>query len=269
MHVYNIRVEERSDTERCRLLAEVEYDDRSRQCETYWFDFPSEVRDDISVSGNPWLVCLIPLAVTLGQPLRIHAPVDSTLLANIDELMHVWKSWYPPLAPVDISAESFDGGLIRQSGRTAAFFSGGVDAFFTVLRHDDPQHLRHPTPVDDLLTIWGFDIPLDRPDEFSFMLESLQVAAIKLDKAIIDIGTNIRTTRWGEAHWGNLAHGCGLGSIGLALEPRFKKVMIGSGSGYVFLQPWGSHYVTDPLLSTSRLSVSHDGSAYDRSAKTE
>ena len=37
--------------------------------------------------------------------------------------------------------------------KTAAFFSGGVDAFFTVLKHGDPAGARD-TSIDHLLHVW-------------------------------------------------------------------------------------------------------------------
>src|SRR3989338_4544396 len=80
-----------------RLRGEVSYDNRSYNSEAYWFDIPKGYSQNISESGNPWLACLLPLALTLGEPLRIDLPVDKVLFKNITKLIQIWKSWYPQL----------------------------------------------------------------------------------------------------------------------------------------------------------------------------
>ena len=134
-------------------MADVTYDDQPGEPQTYWFEFPASYRDQISTSGNPWLVALAPLAVTLGEPLRIQSAVDAELFGNVEELMHVWASWYPHLKPVPVYPDEVSEIEPGSTRCTAAFFSGGVDSFFTVLRHDDPAHLQVRRPVDDLLTV--------------------------------------------------------------------------------------------------------------------
>jgi hypothetical protein len=254
---------------RVRLCADVTYDDRPGEPETYWFDVPEEYEKDLSVSGNPWLVALLPLAVTLREPFKVEAAVDLQLLANAEEIMGAWRCWYPHLQPIPLCAEVGQQDLTSPPERVASFFSGGVDSFFTVLRHDDPDHLRIRHPVDDLLAVWGFDVPLSKPEEFDQMRTSLRKAADQLGKGFVDVATNLRTTRWREATWADLAHGCALGSVAHALGGRYRVVMIGSSAGYERLYPWGSHPITDPLLSSGDLRVVHDGAAYNRFMKIE
>ena len=121
---------------RVQLTGEVIYGDRAVRPEIYWFEVPEKYAEFLSKSGNPWLVCLLPLAVTLGEPLRISEPVDSQLLENAQELMRIWKCWYPHLHLIPIEAE-VEIKRHESPERTAAFFSGGVDSFFTVLWHGD------------------------------------------------------------------------------------------------------------------------------------
>ena len=124
--------------DRVRLTGTVAYDDRPGRTEEYWFDVADAHASSLSQSANPWLVALIPLAVTLGEPLRLALPLDATLLDNVLELQEIWRCWYPRLAPVDVQAPVVGSGHPDASARTAAFFSGGLDSFFTVLRRDDP-----------------------------------------------------------------------------------------------------------------------------------
>lgn len=254
---------------RLRLVGTVAYDDRRASVEEYWFDVPERHASSLSTSGNPWLAALLPLAVTLGQPLRLSLPVDRSLYENVQELQRIWICWYPHLRPIPIEADLADPVQNRDSAKAAAFFSGGVDSWFTVLWHSAERAEPKRVPINDLLCVWGFDIPLENADGFRQMRIMLQTAAGELGKELVDVTTNLRETRWREADWTYLSHGAGLASIALALEGRYARVLLGSSGGYGDLTPWGSHVVTDHLFSTARTSIITDGSAFGRVSKTE
>jgi hypothetical protein len=254
-------------SDRVRLLGEVVYDDNTLPGEIYWFDVPQEYRNFLSENGNPWLVCLVPLAMTLGEPLKINLPVDRVLLKNVRQLQLIWKSWYPYLTKVAIEAPAAD--LHREGpGKTAAFFSGGIDSFFTILRHSKLDFLGR-LPVDELITVGGFDIPVERQREFEVMRAYLEKSASRLGIQFVDISTNIKDTSWSKARWGKLAHGCGLATIAHLLDKRFSNMLVGSTGGYANLRPWGSHVLTDPLLSSGQMTFVHDGSEFSRIKKTQ
>src|ERR1700744_5718174 len=94
MELVGVRVEESPSTRgRVRLVGEVAYDDRPGAPEQYWFDVPEELAGDLSLSGNPWLACLLPLAVVRREPLRLSRPCDPVLVANASRLMKIWCGW--------------------------------------------------------------------------------------------------------------------------------------------------------------------------------
>ena len=68
---------------------------------------------------------------------------------------------------------------------------------------------------------------------------------------------------------GPLWHGGGIVSTGLALEKRYAQLVIASTYSYSNLAPWGSHPLTDPLLSALGTRVIHDDAAFSRIEKTE
>ena len=150
---------------RVRLVGTVAYDDGPRTTEEYWFEVPADDADALTESGSPWLACLAPLASWLGQPLRLGLPVDPLLLRNVRELMAIWKNWYsrPRVVPIESPVCGASPG--RTDGRTALFFSGGVDSMFSLYRNeqDEPGAL----PIDDLIAVHGFDIPLDKEEAFT------------------------------------------------------------------------------------------------------
>ncbi len=266
MELTNVRVE-RAVSDRVRLVGEVRYDDPASPAETYWFDVPEKCSGDLSTTGDPWLACLAPLAMTLGEPLRIGLPVDRLLVRNVRELMRIWAGWYPSLCEVPLEIEVADVHPAPAPGRTGAFFSGGVDSFFTVLRNDEARTAA--LRADELILVRGFDFPVATSDRFERHRERLTAAARELGKELVDVVTNLRRTRLREASWGELWHGAALASVGLALEGRYRLLLIGSTSPYGELEPWGSHPMTDVLFSTQGTRVIHDGAEFTRLDKVQ
>lgn len=251
---------------RVRLTAEVAYADGS--AEQYWFEADQAYRQELTTQGSPWLACLLPLAMAMKEPLEIGAPVDPVLFEGAQQVVQIWTTWYPQLGlrPIPLRAEilPIDG---RSAGiRAASFFSGGVDSFFTAIRHQNgasPPGLR----LDDLILMWGMDLPIRKPEAFARAHETASRAAQELGKNLVVMATNVRETRWQRANWGFLGHAAILGAAALVLEPRYRAVMIASTSTYGRMRPWGSHPLTDPLFSSSRLRLIHDGAFATRFEK--
>lgn len=255
--------------DRARIRAEVRYDAGPLTGEGYWLDVPKEHAADLSTSGNPWVACLLPLAAHTGEPLRVPLPVDAPLLANAERLMRIWSAWYPGVSVVRVEAPRATDAVDMRPAKAAAFFSGGVDSFFTAVRCRPLAAPAERAPVDDLITVWGFDVPLDRADAFARLRDRHRVVARELGKHFIDVATNLRSTRWREAQWSYLAHGAGLACIALFLERRFHTAYIAGSVAYRDLHPWGSHPATDPLFSTSQTAIVYDAIAYLRTEKIE
>ena len=256
-------------SDRVRITGDVIYDDRPSRPERIWFDLPAHLQQELSVSGNPWLVCLLPLAVKLGEPLRITRPVDAGLLQQTHTLMATGQRWYPELCPVTIEADILDDTPEEKRPKTGAFFSGGVDSFYTLLESNPQLEDRQTMEIDDLITVWGFDIPLHARAAFTRMRASLEHSVKSLGVGLIDIITNLRTTRLRQCPWGPLLHGPALGAAGLILEQRFTRLLIASSHDPDNRRPYGSHPDTDPLFSTASTQVVHHGADVDRATKLE
>jgi hypothetical protein len=256
--------------DRTCVRANVVCDDRTMPAEVYWIDVPCAYSDYLSDSGNAWLTLLLPVAVHLGEPLVISKPVDRELLVNAHELMRVWKCWYPHLKSVQIEAEIQEPPTERAAVATAAFFSGGVDAWFTLLTHNGGSNGPARIRIDDLLCVWGLDIPLENPGEFRSLRDALVRATPELAADFVEVGINLQQTKWfTKAEWGPVAHGSVLASIGHALSRRYSRVLIPSTHRYDDSIPWGSHPLTDPLLSSVLTKIIHDGAGFSRVEKTE
>ena len=270
MEVRDVRVEDSPfGVERARLRAEVRYGTGNVGAEEYWFDVPRTCAADLSASGNPWVAVLLPLAAHTGETLRVPLPVDRPLFENADRLMRIWQTWYPELAVTAIEADVAVEPSRDRPAKGAAFFSGGVDSFFTLLRSRAVAPPAQRASIDELITVWGFDVPLTRADAFARLRERHARVAAELGTPLIDVATNLRTTRWNSAQWSYLAHGPGFAGVALALERRFHTVYLAGSGSYRDLHPWASHPVTDPLFSTWRTAIASDAAEYLRTDKIE
>jgi hypothetical protein len=253
---------------RVRYSALVEYDD-GKPAEEYWFDFDSQYAGDLQVTGNSWLAALTPLAAQLGEGLQISDPVDPQLFEGVHENLRIWRVWFPNLDNPGINVSLLPRLAPPPFGRVASFFSGGVDSFFSVLFHDTrPDHL---PKVDEVVTVWGLDIPIGKPEEIERAQASLDVAVRAMEKKWIQVWTNIRETRIKEVDWPTLCHGSVLAAVGLCLETRFWRFLIPGNWGPTMqeLKPWGTHVLTEPNFSTQRMRFVYDGTSFNRVRKME
>ena len=250
-----------------RLEARVAYDDPALSAESFWIEVPDTYADSLSPNGNPWLACLMPLAMQRREALHVDASVDAALLDGMADVARLWTAWFPPMRPVPVTVASVIGPPRAQeaTGRFGAFFSGGVDSFFTLLRRET-ERARNPYGViDDLLVVHGFDVPLADAAAFERLRTSLQRVADDMGKTLIAIRTNFRLTKFRDVEWARLGHGPALAAVALALEPRFRAVALASAREYPYSSAgWGSHPVSDPLFSTQRCRLVHDGGTYNR-----
>jgi hypothetical protein len=263
MELISADVRQGSSAERARLVGRVRYDAPEAREEELWFEVPHQLAGDLATSGTPWLAALLPLAVTLNEPLRIALPVDARVRAGAHELMDLWCCWYPQLRAISITAPA-SAGAAGSGPRTAAFFSGGLDSLFTLLRTRDDVG---PARVDDLLTVVGFDVALDRAEAGRRMHARSGEVAAALHRTSVPVTTNLRQTRWRVVDWEYLGCGAALAAVALALEPRYGAVLVGSSGGYRDLHVYGSHPLVEPLFSSTTLQLLHDGAAFTRVEK--
>jgi hypothetical protein len=281
--VADVRLEESPERRGWARLSARLHSDVDGRDEPLWLDVPASDAAALRVSGDPFLAWLAPLAATRGEALRIESPVDAQLLAQVREVLRIWRIWYPQLTAAAVTSSSSsvasqtradappagNEGLAPAAVRTASMFTGGVDSFFTVLRHDAGDGTPSTVAIDDLLYVHGFDVPLANTAAAHRVQTSLQQAADALGKRFVFVATNLRDSAFGVTDWPRLAHGAALAGVAHALSGAYRTVLLGSSAGYGDLRFWGSHPLTDPMFSSSRLAFLHDGAAFMRVQKTE
>ncbi|MDO8348506.1 MAG: hypothetical protein Q7S85_11510 [Rugosibacter sp.] len=239
-----------------------------------WVDVPEKYADGLSKTGNPWLVAMLPMAAALGEDIELPLPVDALLLENCLGVLAIWNAWYPELHQIALHCpvKGFEPSCAIK--KTAAFFSGGIDSYFTIARRmpGNPYGIPAVGALDDLLTVWGFDVRAHEENQFMQLEKMLLESSRQLKLNHLCIRTNLRDM---EKHipfkdmWRRLGQCAGLGFISLSMENRYRTVTLGSTKAYGNLAPWGTHPLLDPLFSTTGLGIVHDGASFSRDQKTD
>jgi hypothetical protein len=204
----------------------------------------------LNLSGEPFLAASLIPAMKMGVPLRLNGPVSPRLLAALRNIQIVLKSFFPELRKIEIEAEPASIASVRPGRGVACFFSGGMDSFYTFLKHRDE--------IDALILVQGFDVRTVDQDVWDRISPPIRAAARELGKPLVEVSTNVQPFTDPFLHW-NYTCGSAMASIALLLAPLFAKVFIGASSTYTHLFPFGSHPLLDPLWSTEALEIVHDG----------
>jgi hypothetical protein len=210
------------------------------------------------------LAALLLPAMTLGRPLRIPGRISPRLVGRIERIQDIFVKWCPDLKKialeVDLRGEQADReyGNVRRG--VACFFSGGVDSFYTFVKHREE--------ISHLIFLRGFDIPLENKPLLQIVTDAVRQIAEELERPLVEVETNVRSFSDPCVSW-TFYHGALLASIALLLAPRFRTVYIPSSHSYAQLFPWGSHPLLDPLWSTEETEIVHDGCEASRVEKLE
>ena len=76
-----------------------------------------------------------------GSPLVVNGEVSERFLDALDLISDIYEAWEPGLRKVEIRNAIPIKRRPPQTTRVAAFFSGGLDSFYTLLKHRDLENL--------------------------------------------------------------------------------------------------------------------------------
>ena len=199
---------------------------------------------------EPFVVAATPIAMRAGLPLSVPSPVSPRLLRGLPTAQEILHAWFGELRPIDVEAPGLEAPTKSDGRGVACFFSGGVDSFYSVLRH------RHR--LDALIHVHGFDVPLNHRRRRALVSKTMRRAAEDLELPLIEVETDLRAASNRYVLWGTQFNGAGLASVALLTSPRFREVLIPASHSYRDLFPWGSHPMLDHLWSTESVDVVHD-----------
>jgi hypothetical protein len=202
---------------------------------------------------------LLPLMMNGGGKCEIGGTVSERFLTSIEQIEDIYYAWEPSSQRVTFTSNLSVVKKQSEGTRTGAFFSAGVDSFYTLLQHKDE--------ITDLIFVRGFDISVNQHSLYKKASDAIRYIAEQLGKNVIEIETNIRSLLDPHISW-EMSHGAALASVGYLLSSHFSKIYIASTYTHANLHPWGSHPFLDPLWSTESLEFIHDRCEASRAEKT-
>ena len=227
-----------------------------------WYRFPAwcepYLRED---NGDPFLAALLLPAMMNGEDLTLPAAISPRVRRRLWDIQAIQISFDGRLQRIAVDAPQPT--TSPASGEPPAaiglFFSLGVDSFYSLLKNER-DHAGDEDRVTHLIAIHGFHEPHGAwEDGFPPVVQAnIERVAAETGRQLLPVVTNARLVTTPLARW-NMNHGAVLASVALALPGLFARVLIAASTTYDQLYPWGSHPVLDPLWSTERLEVVHDG----------
>lgn len=193
-------------------------------------------------------VGLLP-AMRHGTPLTLEGDIDRRMQRALQTIQDIQVAWVPNLQHIEVSCPVVEVPS-RTASRVGCFFTGGVDSFFTVLKHR--------AEITDLIFVHGYDVPLDNLPLRGQISSTVRQVAALVGLGVVEIETDVRAFLDPHVRWG-AAHGAALAAVGHLLSEQFGKMYIGSSYSYPDLFPWGSHPLLDPLWSDGAVEFVHDG----------
>ncbi len=229
--------------------------------EPVWFESESELELPMDAIVAAFLLpvwrrgAFLSLADPLSEKLRANLP---TIAALLDD----WWGAHGPFPQEPADAPRPRGGMLASRRRaTGLMFSGGVDAFFSLLRGT--------LAPDALVFVDGFDVPLSDVTRRDAAYAEVRRVADALGLAVIRVATNLREhALFSSVSW-DLTHGGALAAVGHSLAGQLSHLIVSSSDAFAdnARGGYGSHFRLDPLWSSERLAVLHEGANHRRSQK--
>lgn len=216
------------------------------------FTLPARFAEFIVADASPFAAALLLPAMKLGQDLVIHGSTSTRLHAGMREIIRIVSGWNIGLKPIEVIVDDLVPDRVTP-GVTGAFFSGGVDSFYTYLRHKNDQH-----PITHLILAKGYDI--DRRNRRLWDATARNIGQIVKQEqvALIEVDSNVRSLTDPILSW-TYSHGGCLAAAAMCLRGGIGQMYVASSADADHQALRGSHLAIDHLWSTETLSFVHDG----------
>jgi hypothetical protein len=268
MRVTDIAVSFRLDY--CLFEATIRSDVRGEPL-VLWYRIPADLGQLVNANSSDALAAALVLpAMRLGEAVDLPVPISPKLARALHRIQAIYQSWDPTLSVVEIKAPHAKN-ISGPGTEIGLFFSCGVDSFYSLVRNTIDHPLNEDV-ITHLIAVRGMDTEVRQKQNLIYetMLANTVDIARQLGKKAIGVTTNVKDVMSALGYpTGMLGHGAALASVGLLLQPTFKKLYVAASDSYEYLPPEASHPLLDPLWSTEVCSFVHDGCEASRLGKIE
>lgn len=231
--------------------------------DTVYFTFDKKYAGWLREDASPFAAALLIPSMYRGENLVIEGTVSEKLYQGMHRTMETMVKWNIGMKQIKISAT----GTTKDDGdpkNVGTFFSGGVDSFYTYLKHKSDKKDK----ITHFILVHGNDIGLRNKDLWEDTLKSVEQIAKADGIEMVVVKTNVQALIEPMITQ-DYTHGGCLGGIGLCLRGGFRKIYIPSTFSLDQQVPYGSHPDLDKNWSSEKLSFEHDGTEARRLDKIE
>jgi hypothetical protein len=168
-------------------------------------------------TDDPFLPVAALLGMKTGARVRLEGPVSAPLVASLDAVQEDLRGWYPHLHPLRVSTPNTVFAPASAVRDVAAFFSGGLDSFYTALAHAGE--------ITHLVFVHGFDVALGDAPLRALVAGRVRAAAAELGKPLWEVETDLRRFSDRYADWSWFSH-AGLIAVALLIAPSFREILV-------------------------------------------
>jgi hypothetical protein len=220
---------------------------------------------ELELSGESILSAALLPSMKSKEDIRCDIPICPKFLFSIrNSIQEVFNFWDKAhfhksqvIAPIN-KHES----VSTPRGKSACFFTGGVDSFYTLLKNK--------SDISDIIYVHGFDIKLEHENLRNEISDSLKSIASSLSLNLVEVETNLRDYLDAFVHW-ELSHGAALSFVGHCLSYKYDRIFISSTHTYAEEETfaWGSHPFIDHFWGGGKLEFTLDGCDKTRPEKVK
>ena len=217
-----------------------------------------ESREALACSAEAFVAAFLLPAMSSGRQI-VTSELDQLFEKNVRLLQQRAGHWWASISPIEIRGEPSSVKAKREkSGIACLFFTGGVDSFFSLKRHN--------RNLQALINVRGFDIPLADHDRIARTSELLHEVGKSVHLPVVEVSTNLREhPTFRRLNW-EITHIAAIASVAHCLSTFVSTAYVASSD---VPPPWGSHPDLDPLWSSNRLGLVNDGSSFSRFQKVQ
>ena len=218
-----------------------------------------------SVAVIPFLCDVLPVAWLTDATIEVSA-VDRQFLESIEKFKRGYVSQYPMLnfAETKIRCGNIQNNAYEPSENCAAFFSGGVDAFCTLISHIEEK--------PRLITLWGSDVTFDDLEGWRLVEKHAKDTAEQFALPVpVSVKTNFRAltkdgalnklvAKSGDSWWHGFQHGIGIIGHAAPVAYKYKMNVVYIASSYTkeTQRSCASHPEIDSNVRLAGTRVWHD-----------
>ncbi|MEY2421971.1 MAG: hypothetical protein QOI95_2038 [Acidimicrobiaceae bacterium] len=217
--------------------------------ETITFRYTGAGIGAIEPTGDMALATFLLPAMRAGARLEIASPVSAQLLEALPRVQAMYSDWEEYFQTIEAIAPASATDIRRGEG-AALFFSGGADAFYTLLTTE--------IALTHLVLIVGFDFEQHLTRRKADAIASARAVAEARDLQLLIVETNFRASPVTNAYW-RYGHGAALFAVAHGLRGVVGTSLVSASDTQGSVEPWGTRPDLDPFWSTESVELLHEG----------